>query len=85
MSTFPFAMIVSQSAMSAEFPEFSGRWNGEVFEFQSALPGAPVVDDRATARTARTYRARSALATTLRRAASLVAPPASSLECSPAR
>jgi hypothetical protein len=78
MSTFPFAMIVSQSAMSRDFP---GNWNGETFEFQSALPNAPVVEP-APARTARTYRARSALAATLRRAATVVAPPA---ECSPAR
>lgn len=71
MSTFPFAMIVSQSALAEHF---DGRWNGETFEFASALPNAPVVPENTAVRTPRTYRARSALAATLRRAAGAVAP-----------
>ncbi|WP_432828112.1 hypothetical protein [Dactylosporangium sp. CA-092794] len=63
MSTFPFAMIVSQTAMSEQFG----------FEHASALPHAPEVVDPPT-RTPRSYRARTALAATLRRAAEAVAP-----------
>ena len=87
MSTFPFAMVVSQSALAHQF---DGRWNGETFEFASALPNAPVVDDglgRGHHRTdahQRAYRARSALAATLRRAAEAVAP-APSPRCRTAR
>ena len=77
MSTFPFAMIVSQSAMSHEFHGSgarSGTRSDLEFEFLSALPDAPVVADR-PARRPRTHRARSALAATLRRAATVIAPP----------
>ncbi|GAA4245811.1 hypothetical protein [Dactylosporangium darangshiense] len=71
MSTFPFAMIVSQSALSESFgPSF----NGERFEYASALPGAPVVDHEVPVRPPRAYRTRSALAASLRRAAEVVAP-----------
>lgn len=75
MSTFPFAMIVSQSALAENF---GASWNGVTFEYASALPNAPVVAQATTVRTPRTYRARSALAATLRRAASAVAP---AMEC----
>ncbi|MFG2039214.1 hypothetical protein [Dactylosporangium sp. NPDC048998] len=71
MSTFPFAMVVSQSALSEEF---GGSWNGERFEYASALPNAPVVDHDAPVRPPRGYRTRTALAATLRRAAEAVAP-----------
>jgi hypothetical protein len=77
MSTFPFAMIVSQSAMSRDFQGSGARpgtRNELEFEFLSALPNAPVVADR-PARRPRTHRARSALAAALSRAATVIAPP----------
>ncbi|MGI5244125.1 hypothetical protein [Dactylosporangium sp. CA-139066] len=71
MSTFPFAMVVSQSALSESFgPTF----NGETFEYASALPGAPVVEYEVPVRPPRAYRTRTALAATLRRAAEAVSP-----------
>ncbi|WP_238015919.1 hypothetical protein KZZ52_10490 [Dactylosporangium sp. AC04546] len=74
---FPLAMIVSQSAMAREFP---GSWAGsEGFEFSSALPHAPVVPYPEPS--PRAYRTRAAIASTLRRAATAIAPPAT---CSPA-
>jgi hypothetical protein len=81
MSTFPFAMIVSQSALS---DEFGGSWNGEAFEYASALPGAPAVGHDAPARPPRAYRTRAALAATLQRAAAIVAP-APAVRSNPAR
>lgn len=86
MSTFPFAMVVSQAALSEHF---GGRWNGEAFEYASALPHAPVLGHDAPheipARPPRAHRARSALAATLRRAAEAVAPATSAAGCGPAR
>ncbi|WP_433085264.1 hypothetical protein ACQP1P_10025 [Dactylosporangium sp. CA-052675] len=81
MSTFPFAMIVSQSALAEEF---GGSWNGEAFEYASALPNAPVTGHDAPARPPRAYRARTALAATLRKAAEAVAP-APAVRSHPAR
>ncbi|GGM14412.1 hypothetical protein ACFFX1_31595 [Dactylosporangium sucinum] len=67
---FPFAMIVSQSALAREFP---GSWAGpEGFEFSSALPHAPVVPY--PEHSPRAHRTRSAIASGLRRAASAIAP-----------
>ena len=72
MSTFPFAMVVSQSALSESF---GGSFNGETFEYASALPHAPVVVCHEVAvRPPRAHRARTALAATLRRAAEAVSP-----------
>lgn len=89
MSTFPFAMIVSQSALSEKFGgagggTWSGKWNGESFEYASALPGAPVVGHDAPVRPPRAYRTRNALAASLRRAAEAVAP-APAVRSTPAR
>ncbi|MER7283575.1 hypothetical protein ABT369_55065 [Dactylosporangium sp. NPDC000244] len=81
MSTFPFAMVVSQSALSEEF---GGSWNGEAFEYASALPNAPVIGHDAPARPPRAYRTRTALAATLRKAAEAVAP-APAVRSHPAR
>jgi hypothetical protein len=64
-------MIVSQSALSESFgPSF----NGETFEYASALPGAPVVHHEVPVRPPRAYRARTVLAASLRRAAEAVSP-----------
>jgi hypothetical protein len=71
MTTFPFAMIVSQSALAESF---GPSWNGERFEYASALPNAPVVVHDAPSRPPRAYRTREVLAATLRRAAEAVAP-----------
>ncbi|GAA2621238.1 hypothetical protein GCM10010399_60300 [Dactylosporangium fulvum] len=69
---FPYAMIVSQSAMAKEFP---GTWSdAEGFLFKSALPHAPVVPYPEPALKA--YRTRAALASALRRAATAIAPAA---------
>ncbi|MEU7875681.1 hypothetical protein [Dactylosporangium sp. NPDC049140] len=81
MSTFPFAMVISQSALSEEF---GGAWNGETFEYASALPNAPVVGHDAPVRPPRGYRTRHALAATLRKAAEAVAP-APAVRSHPAR
>ncbi|GAA2392439.1 hypothetical protein [Dactylosporangium salmoneum] len=71
MSTFPFALVVSQAALSDSFgPSF----NGEEFEYASALPGAPTVEHDVPVRPPRVARARWALAESLRRAAEAVAP-----------
>ncbi|MEV6926860.1 hypothetical protein AB0M46_20455 [Dactylosporangium sp. NPDC051485] len=71
MSTFPFAMVVSQAALAESF---GPSWNGEEFEYASALPGAPVVAHEVPVRPPRVERARWALAESLRRAADAVAP-----------
>ncbi|WP_433217734.1 hypothetical protein ACQP00_10495 [Dactylosporangium sp. CS-047395] len=81
MSTFPFAMVVSQSALSEQYGSAYGSaygpaWNGESFEYASALPHAPVVDHEVPVRPPRSYRTRAALAGVLHRAAEAVAPAA---------
>jgi len=81
MSTFPFAMVVSQSALAERF---EGSWNGEAFEYASALPNAPVVGHAAPVRPPRAYRTRNVLAATLRKAAEAVAP-APAVRSHPAR
>ncbi|MFI5909021.1 hypothetical protein [Dactylosporangium sp. NPDC051541] len=81
MSTFPFAMIVSQSALSEQY---GSAWNGEQFEYHSALPHAPVMVHDIAVRPPRAYRTRAALAATLRRAAEVVSP-APAVRSRPAR
>ncbi|WP_433058306.1 hypothetical protein [Dactylosporangium sp. CS-033363] len=73
MSTFPFAMVVSQSALAEQY---GPAWNGESFEYASALPHAPVVGHEVPVRPPRSQRTRAALAGALHRAAELVAPAA---------
>ncbi|GAA3270579.1 hypothetical protein Dvina_11220 [Dactylosporangium vinaceum] len=81
MSTFPFAMIVSQSSLAEQY---GSAWNGETFEYASALPSAPVVTHAVAVRPPRAYRTRNALAATLRRVAEAVAP-APAVHSRPAR
>ncbi|GAA0745112.1 hypothetical protein Drose_10390 [Dactylosporangium roseum] len=76
---FPFAMIVSQSAMAEKFP--GTRSGAEGFLFRSALPHAPVVPHPEPAPKA--YHTRAIVASALRRAATAIAPPAR--DCSHAR
>ena len=47
MSTFPFAMVVSQTALSEQY---GALCNGETFEYASALPNAPVVGNEVPVR-----------------------------------